>query len=160
MIMDLIGANEVLREKQELRIKVWIRGNTWKVGFFVWLLLLAVMLSGCVSTGDIEGIVDKAGKGIATVQVANASKALADTRKIKAQTKKDNDKSMAAMTSKLPAEVQATLIYQKINADVESAKNTWVKGFMMGIMFLMIIIYLSKVVRFFWKRPKEENTKY
>lgn len=132
----------------------------YKIYLVIYIIATVVLLSSCVSTGDIEGIVDKGGKAITTVQVANAGKALAETRKIKAKTKRDNDRSMAAMTSKMTQVMQAKLISEKMQTDVKIANSGWLRGFMMGLLTLMIIIYLAKVIKWAWHKPISETKNY
>lgn len=113
---------------------------TYAISF---VLMFAFFTAGCTLSPDVEGIIDKSGKSIGTVIVANAADTLANTREIKAKT------VSSIKTDKLKADTMIAL-----------AKNNRYKGWMEGILSILILIFLVFVVRYFYPKPKSVKTDY
>ena len=118
------------------------------------VLIVLTNLTGCVSTGDIEGIVDKGSKGIATIQLANTGKTLANVRKIRAKASKQRGEDMMTIISNQTVDNQAYLADKMIRAEVDIAKNTWWKGFNLGLIVGSALWFLLVIGKYVFDRYK------
>lgn len=115
-----------------IKIKPWIS--------VVWLVLFTIVfifgLQGCISTGDIEGIVDKGGKAAGTVILASAGKDLTKTRLTKAKTVK-------------------SFKNEELKAKIIITQTRWNGFFMLMLGFLLpiFIASLAKVIKYFYPKP-------
>jgi len=126
---------------------------------FLFLICITV-LSACSLSPDIEGIIDKSGKSIATVQLANTGKSLADTRRIKAETTQKFGADVMLLIGKQPIELQADLIKKSIEAKVEVSKNTRSKGWLDLFILGSILALFIWVLRYFFPKPKKETKEF
>lgn len=117
-----------------------------------WLMLT---LSGCVLTPNLEGIVKETGKGITTVQLANAGKALADTRKIKAKTSQRAVKGMLSIIATLPASERMALSKQFMDTQRAIAKDTLIKGMLWAVALYTAFLFVLMIAVFLFKRYKQ-----
>lgn len=126
---------------------------------YVFFVAILSLTQGCISTTSIEGIVDKAGKGIATVQMANTAKTLANTREIKAQTSLNFAKSVAELIDKQPIDKQSELISQSIRAKVDVANTTRLRGMVEASVFWLILGLIGIICKYIFDRYKPKIIK-
>lgn len=132
----------------------------YKIYFAIYVVITIILLSSCSLSPDVEGIIEKSGKSIATVQIANAGKALADTRKIKAETTQKYGTDVMILIGAQPLDLQADLISQTIEARVDVSNNTRYKGFIEGLSVVLVLFGIALIVKYFFPQPTEEIKKY
>ena len=130
--------------------------NKFKILAITILLIIYVsLITGCASTGDISDIVDKGGKAIATVQVANTAKTIADTQETKAKMNKKYGKDLMAAIILQPVEEKSILLIHSMDAKVEVAKNTWWKGHNIGFINASSFWLLLIIAKYIFDRYKQ-----
>lgn len=103
------------------------------------IISIALLQAGCVSTGDIKGIVDKSGKAVGTVLITKAGSTLADSVKIK---------------SKTIASIRDDTLKSKTL--IATGKNRYWVGSNHSTIFWLFMIVMGMIVRYFY--PKKKTT--
>ena len=117
-------------------------------------LIVLTNITGCISTGDIEGIVDKGGKAAGTVILASAGKTLANSKELKAKMNKKYGKDLMAAIAVQPIEEKSILLIHSMDTKVEVAKNTWWKGFNLGLIVGSVLWFLLVIGKYVFDRYK------
>lgn len=126
----------------------------FKIVILVISVIFIELLQGCSLSPDIEGIVDKGGKAIATIQVSSAIKELAHTREIKAKTSQRYGKDLMNLIEEQSIDKQADLISESIQAQVDIAENNTFKGMLIATAVWSIFLLILRIAVFLFNRYK------